>query len=63
MEWNGMEFKMDMSEKAEKAREHTRKCYRLTRGWAMRASQKIPYGDLGRASGPGRSVMGPLGHM
>jgi hypothetical protein len=31
---------MDMSEKAEKAREHTRKCYRPTRGWAMRASQR-----------------------
>jgi hypothetical protein len=34
-----MEFKMDMSEKAEKAREHTRKYYRPTGGWAMRASQ------------------------
>ena len=51
---------MDMSEKARKAREHTRKRYKPTGGWAMRAKQRIPYGDLSRASGPGRSVMGPF---
>ena len=46
-EWNGMEWSGVVNKKAEKVEEHARRCYRPTRGWAMRASQKITYGNLG----------------
>ena len=43
-----------------KGREHTRKRYGPTGGWAMRMSQRSIVPNLGRASGPGRSSMGLL---
>ena len=52
MEWNrrGHEFRMEWSRKEKKGwvrregkTEHMRKCYRPTRGWAMRARASILY--------------------
>ena len=45
---------------ARKRREHTRKHYGPTEGWAMRMSQRGIVPSLGRTSGPGRSTMGLL---
>ena len=44
MEWKS---KMCMSKKAEKAGEHTRKCYRPTGGWAMCTKASVSYKRLG----------------
>jgi hypothetical protein len=59
IEWNGIEQEVKRVERKE--REHTGKCYRPTRGWAMRVSQQeYRTGNLGRTSGPSQSVMGLL---
>ena len=36
-----------MSKRTEKVREHTRKCYRPTGGWAMRTKALVSYKHLG----------------
>ena len=48
----------------EKEREHSRKCYRPTGGWAMRTKGvSIVQVSGGQTSGPGRLTMGCLDHM
>ena len=47
-----------------KEREHTRKCYRPTGGWAMRTKNvSIVQVSGGQTSGPGQLIMGYLDHM
>ena len=67
MEWNRMEWKLKWREGHEmrqKEREHTRKCYRPTGGWAVRMKNvRIVQVPGNQTSGPGRPIMGYLDHM
>ena len=62
IEWNRMEWNGNggATRVERKEREHTRKCYRPTGGWAVCVSQRDIVPDLGRASGPSQLVMGLL---
>ena len=62
MEWNGIEWKLKvcMSKKPEKAREHMRRCYRPTGGWAMRMKTLVSYKGLGSDKWTGPTDHGML---